>query len=355
MELGLLGLAQAGKKTVFSLLTGMSVETAPKRRGIRYGTAVVRDRRVDRLAAMYHPKRTRYAEFGISLLPDVQPAGATGADWLEPLRGVDAFLQVIRAFENPRVFHPTGNVDPGRDIADLQAELLLSDLALTENRLERIVRDSRTVRTRQHQAEAAVLENCRSHLENEAPLRTLELTADQEREVAHLGFLTRKPVVTVLNASDDLTGAARALAPLVSRLESEGGSVVLLSAALELEMAHLPENERAEFMEELGLQEPASHRLSRAAFEALGLLSFFTVGPDEVRAWPLRRGRTAPAAAGVIHSDLERGFIRADVASCEELLAAGSEKAAKELNLFSLKGKDYIVQDGDVLEVRFSV
>ncbi|NOY82209.1 MAG: redox-regulated ATPase YchF [Kiritimatiellaeota bacterium] len=355
MELGLLGLAQAGKKTVFSLLTGTPAEAAPKRRGIRYGTAVVRDPRVDRLSAMYNPKRTRYAEFGISLLPDVQSGGSAGADWLDPLRGADAFLQVVRVFDDPRVFHPVGSVDPVRDIADLQTELLLADLALTENRLERIARDNRTVRVSEHQAEAAVLEICRSHLDGEAPLRVLELTAEQDREIAHLGFLTRKPVVTVLNAADDLAGAAAALAPLVARLESEGGSVVLLSAALELEMADLPADERAEFMEELGVQEPASHRLSRAAFEALGLLSFFTVGPDEVRAWPLRRGRTAPAAAGVIHSDLERGFIRADVASCTELLAAGSERAAKELNLFSLKGKDYIVQDGDVLEVRFSV
>lgn len=355
MELGLLGLAQAGKKTVFTLLTGMPAETASKRRGIRYGAAAVRDRRIDRLSAMYRPKRTKYAEFGISLLPDVQPGATTSSEWLEPLRGVDAFLLVIRAFEDPSIFHPAGNVDPARDIADLDAELLLGDLGIIESRLNRIAKENRTVRTPQHAREAAVLEKCQAHLEAEKPLRTLELTPEQERAVVQLGFLSRKPVVTVLNVGEDLAAGAAALAPLMQRLEENGGTVVVLSASIEAELAELAPEEQGEFMQEMGFEEPAAHRLSRAAFEALGLISFFTVGPDEVRAWPLRRGSTAPGAAGVIHSDLERGFIRAEVTTCEELLDAGSEKAAREANLFSLKGKEYIVEDGDVLEIRFSV
>jgi len=355
MELGLLGLAQAGKKTVFTLLTGTSAETASKRKGIRYGTATVRDPRIDRLSAMYCPKRTKYAEFDISLLPDVQPGAAAGSEWLEPLRGVDAFLLVIRAFEDPSIFHPAGSVAPGRDVIGLETELLMGDLFLADTRLNRIAKENRTSRTPQHAREEAVLEKCIDHLDASKPLRTLELTADQERVIVQLGFLTRKPVVMVLNAGEDLAGGAEEFATLIEQYGKDGGTVVVLSASIEAEMAELAPEERAEFMQEMGIDEPAAHRLSRAAFEALGLISFFTVGPDEVRAWPLRRGSTAPAAAGVIHSDLERGFIRAEVATCTELLAAGSEKAAREAKLFSLKGKDYIVQDGDVLEIRFSV
>ncbi|MBN2450445.1 MAG: redox-regulated ATPase YchF [Lentisphaeria bacterium] len=356
MNLGIIGLPQAGKRTVFGLLTGVSAERAPTRDGIAYGVARVRDPRVDRLSGMYNPRRTRYAEFEIALPPDLQPDTARGAAWLEPLRRVDAFVEVFRGFASDRVFHVSGSVDPSRDVSLVETELLFADLALAEMRLERLEKETRSRGadgTRER--EQAVLRRCLVHLEGERALRTLVLEADELRLVRSLQFLTLKPVVAVLNVGEDMAAAEETLAPLASRLEVQGARVVFLSAAIESEIAELAEGERESFLADLGIEEPAAHRLSRAAYEALGLISFFTVGPDEVRAWSVERGAAAPTAAGRIHSDLERGFIRADTIAYGDLIEAGSERAAREAKLYRLQGREYQVRDGDILEIRFSV
>jgi len=356
MNLGIIGLPQVGKRTIFSILTGISAERAPSRAGIRYGTAPVHDPRIDRLTAIFEPKRTRYAEFEISLPPDIQPDAARAADWLEPLRRVDALLHVVRAFDAPDVFHVLGSTDPARDLITVDTELLFADLALVETRLARVVKEKMIKQSNANlQVEEQLLQRCREQLEQERPLRELTL-GEHETELMHsLQFLTLKPLILVLNTGEQIASAVRELTPLVASLEQQGVTVVLLSAPIEFELAELDPDERDLFMTELGIDEPAAHRLSRAAYECLGLLSFFTVGSDEVRAWPVGCGALAPEAAGRIHSDLERGFIRADTIAYMSFMDAGSEKEARQQSLYRLQGKDYEVQDGDIMEIRFSV
>lgn len=356
MNLGIIGLPAAGKKTVFRLLTGIRAEKAPTRDGLTLGVASVRDPRIDRLSAMYNPKKTRYAEFEIALPPDLQPDTARGAAWLEPIRRSDALILVVRAFAADHVFHIQGSVDPVRDVDLIEMEFLLADLALAEARLQRMDKERKAkafdaIREREYN----VIKRCYDHLHTETPLRTLAIGEEDLKLIRSLQFLTLKPFVVVLNVGEDLQAAERDLAGLADGLRAQGAEVAFLSAAIEQEIAELADDERAAFMQDLGLAEPAAHRLSRAAYQALGLISFFTVGPDEVRAWPVRQGATAPEAAGRIHSDLERGFIRADTVAYEALIAAGSEKAAREANQYRLNGKDYIVRDGDIIEIRFNV
>jgi GTP-binding protein YchF len=275
---------------------------------------------------------------------------------MDPARTMDALVRVVRAFQAPDVFHPLGDVDPERDLRKIEAEWLVADYTLVQTRLERIASaHTRRKADTQAEQEKKILERCSDWLEAENPLRTLGLTDAEKKTVSSLGFLTLKPVVTVLNTDTDTAETEARWGALIAEFAERGETILAANAAMEAEIAELPQEDRAEFMAGLGIERPASHRLSRAAFEALGLISFFTVGPDEVRAWPLRRGSTAPAAAGVIHSDLERGFIRAEVIPYTELVEAGSEKAARQAKRFTLKGKDYVVNDGDVLEIRFSV
>jgi ribosome-binding ATPase YchF (GTP1/OBG family) len=324
MDLGIVGLPQVGKKTIFSLLTGMDAARAPRRQGIGYGTADVRDPRIDALSRMYNPKRTKYADFQIALPPDVQPSTARSAEWLDPIRRMDAFLHVVRAFQDESVFHVEGSVDPGRDVQLVEVEFLLADMQMVETRLERMAKDKAKKDPGSRQREQAVLERCGEQLEAERPLSDLEWNAEDLKLVRSLQFLTLKPTVVVLNVGDDLAAAREQCGDLVSQLESQ-------------------------------VDEPAAHRLSRAAYECLGLISFFTVGPDEVRAWPVACGATAPQAAGRIHSDIERGFIRAETIACQDLLSAGSEREARAAGHYRLNGKDYVVRDGDIIEFRFSV
>ena len=354
MNLGIIGLPQVGKRTLFGLLTGLDPAKAPTRSGITYGIAYVRDPRIDMLSAMYNPKRTRYAEFEIALPPDVTPNSARSAEWLAPLRNVDANLHVVRAFDSPSVFHVEGSVDPARDLDLVEMELLLADIDLVEKRLSRMDKD-RTGNAALREREKTILERCRLHLESEQSLRTLALNADELKLIRSLQFLTLKPLVIVFNVSEGNDGSIAELEPLAVKMQDQGATVVYLSADIEAELAELEADEQELFMADLGIAEPAAHRLSRAAYDCLGLISFFTVGPDEVRAWPVRDGALAPEAAGKIHSDLERGFIRAETVRCEDLVEAGSEKAAHDANLFRLNGKDYVVKDGDILNIRFSV
>ncbi|OPZ24737.1 MAG: Ribosome-binding ATPase YchF [Lentisphaerae bacterium ADurb.BinA184] len=355
MNLGLVGLPEVGKATIFRLLTGLLPEKAPNRNGIAYGIAPVRDPRVDRLVEMYHPKKMRYAEFEMALPPDVTPNAARSAEWIDPLRNVDAYLHVVRAFESPSVFHLEGSVDPARDVELVEMEFLLADMAMAEKRISRMAKEATKKTAAQHEYEEGVLRKCTAHLEAEKSLRTLAFNDEELRHIRSLQFLTLKPLVVVFNVGEDVEAARKALAPLAESLHGQGATVVYLSAAIESELCELGPAEREAFMADLGIAEPAAHRLSRAAYDCLGLISFFTVGEDEVRAWPARKGTLAPEAAGKIHSDLERGFIRAETIRYDDLVKSGSEKAAKEANLQHVNGKEYVVQDGDVLHIRFNV
>lgn len=355
MSLALIGLPQAGKKTVFRLLTGLLPEKAPRRADMAFGIAAVRDPRIDRLVEMYKPQKTRYAEFEIVLAPDVTPDATRGAEWLTPLRAADALLVVARGFTAADVFHIAGSVDPERDVRMVETELLLADLELVEKRLERMLKDPKRKTNPNHEHDEKLMQRLQAHLEGENSLRTLPLSAEDRAQLTSLQLLTLKPLVVVLNTDEDLKSAAARFAPLAGRMREQGATLMCLSAAIERELQDLGAEEQAAFMADLGIGEPAAHRLSRTVIEHLGLICFFTVGPDEVRAWPIVRGTLAPAAAGKIHTDLERGFIRADTIAYADLAAAGSEKAAREANRYHLNGKDYEVRDGDVMEIRFNV
>ncbi|MFB3904497.1 MAG: redox-regulated ATPase YchF [Acidobacteriota bacterium] len=354
MKLGIIGLPQVGKKTVFQILTGIPAEKAPTKDGVAHAVALVRDPRVDRLSQMFRPKKTRYAEFDMVLPPDIEPEQTRSATWLEAIRKAEGLLHVIRGFTSPGVFHISGSVDPRRDLELVEMELLLADLDLVEKRLQRMAKEHQKSNVAQER-ERQILERARLHLEAEKPLRTMGLSEDDLRAIRSLNFLTLKPLVAALNIDENYAAAREKYQDLAAQMEANGAAVVFLSAALEREISELAPEEQAPFLEEMGIDEPAAHRLSRAAFRSLGLLSFFTVGEDEVRAWPVESGALAPEAAGRIHSDMERGFIRAEVITYDELIQAGSEKAAHEANLYRLKGKDYEVQDGDVLHIRFNV
>lgn len=355
MNLGIIGLPQVGKKTVFQLLTGLAAEKAPAKDGIVHGVASVRDVRVEVLSEMYKPKKTKFADFELVLPPDIQPDSARTAAWLEPIRRADALIHVVRAFAADNVFHILNTIDPSRDIETVELEFLFADLAMTELRLERLQKELRIKATPQKEKEQEVILRCQEQLQNELPLRNLEFNDEEMRVIRSLQFLTLKPMITVINVGEDLAAEQIQHAELGSTLQAKGDTVVFLSAAIEQELLSLEEEERLAFMADLGLPEPAAHRLSRSAYNCLGLISFFTCGPDEVRAWTIPEGFTAPEAAGRIHSDLQRGFIRAETIAYTDLIKSGSEKVAKEAKLYKLNGKDYLVKDGDIIEIRFNV
>ncbi|MCS7048871.1 MAG: YchF family ATPase [Verrucomicrobiae bacterium] len=350
MRTALIGLPQTGKKTLFSLLTGIPYQHLLARStDYHVGTVKVADPRVDRLSAMYHPQRTKYAEIELTLAPAPPTETKARDQWLQKLKDMDALAHVVRAFADPAVFHPAGSVNPARDIEQMNLELTISDLALIETRLTRIAQDQKRKPDPDRADEAALLQRLKPHLESGQPLRTYPWQPAEEKRIRSLQLLTLKPIVTILNTDESNTATAPD-DPLTCRL----------NAKLEAEIAEI-ENpaERAEFLAALGIREPALHQLTRLLYRALGYISFFTVGPDEVRAWSIRHGATAVEAAHAIHSDLARGFIRAEVMKYDELIAAGSDGHKAEVHLketgrLLLKGRDYVVEDGDIVHIRHS-
>jgi ribosome-binding ATPase YchF (GTP1/OBG family) len=338
MKIALIGLPQTGKKTVFSLLTGMALDHLLGRAGeYHIGAVKVADPRVDKLSAMYNPKKTKYAEIECTLAPAPPQQAKARDQWLQTLKNMDALCHVVRAFDR--------ETDPHEDINKMNLELAISDLSLIEKRLDRIAEDQKKKRDDDRAKEAALLERLKPHLEAGKLLRDYPWAEGEEKRIRSLQFLTLKPLVIAYNGgTGELTG------DLTCRLD----------AKLELEVAQIEDaNERAEFLAALGVEEPAIHLLTRLLYKALGYISFFTTGEDEVRAWTIRHGETALDAAHTIHSDLARGFIRAEVMKYPELIAAGDKGHAAEVHLketgkLLLKGKDYIVEDGDIVHIRHS-
>ncbi len=364
MKIALIGLPQVGKKTLFSLMTGMAYDHLISRPGdFAVGTVKVADARVDRLSALYKPKRTKYAEIECMVAPAPPKDSKPREQWLGKLKDMDALCHVVRAFEDPSVFHASGSVDGLRDIEVMNLELAITDLALVELRLERIAQEQKKKATPERTEEAALLETLKPYLESGKSLREHPMQEADLKKIRSLQFLTLKGMVTALNCGEGnfpnpaLLDAARA------RITGPANEVCALCAKLEAEVAQIGDPaERAEFLQALGIEEPAVNTLTRLLYKALGYLSFFTVGEDEVRAWTIRQGGTALDAAHAIHSDLAKGFIRAEVMKCDELLAAGAERGSghaaevhlKESAKLHLKGKDYIVEDGDIVHVRHS-
>jgi ribosome-binding ATPase len=346
MKAGLVGYSQSGKTTLFNALTGLHKGGGGGRAQVNLGVIRVPDPRIAALAALFKPKKTTLAEMHFVDVPG--PAGkGTGldAEALKALAGVDAFCLVVRGFP-PADGTPA---DPERELRDFDAELVLHDLGVVEKRLDRLRKEGHKGTGEFHE-----LERLHVQLDGGSPLRLMRWSDAEEKELVHFGFLSRRPLLAVVNVGED---AAASLPPAaVERAARERGCEVLsLCAAVEAEIAELAPAEQPEFLASLGLAEPAQARFIRAAYHLLDLISFFTVGEDEVRAWPIRRGDRAPRAAGRIHSDLERGFIRAEVVHYDDFITLGSESKARHEGKLRLEGKEYVVQDGDILNFRFAV
>jgi ribosome-binding ATPase len=354
MQTGIIGLPQVGKTTLFRILTKAHVD-AKGAQSAHVGVAKVPEPRLEQLAKLYDPKKITYANVQYVDLPGVQKERMRES--LTSLRDVEAIAHVIRVFDDPSVPHSEGSIDPLRDVTNLDLELILSDHDQLSKRLERVEKDLKKKRDPLLEHEKGVLEKCKAHLESEKPLRELELTPEEIKPISGFLFLSQRPMLYVLNLGDDEAAEMdraiekHKLAALRGRPNT---AVVAVCGRLEAELAEMDDQEAAELLASYGLKEPGLTRLIHATYDLMGLCSFFTAGEPEVRAWTIRKGSTAVKAAGEIHSDIEKGFIRAEVVRCEDLLAAGSIAAAKEKGQVRLEGKEYIVQEGDVILFRHS-
>lgn len=356
MRLGIIGLPQTGKTTLFNALTRGTQPTGVATGKIEVHTAVVDvpDPRVDRLSAMFKPKKTIYAKVTYADIAGLDgSAGKSGISGtlLNQLTQMDGFIHVIRIFEDENVPHPAGSIDPARDIQTMDSEFILNDLIAVERKLERLAEErkkggGRDKATIEH--EIVLFERMHQALNQEIPLRDLEISAEEEKAFSGFGFLTRKPLLIVLNLSE---GQA---APKID-YPHQHSQVAALQGKLEMDIAQLPPDEMELFLQEYGIEEPSLNRVIRLSYDLLGLQSFFTVGPDECRAWTVHRGATAPEAAGVIHTDLQKGFIRAEVVHYDDLVGLGGMNEAKAHGKVRLEGKEYVVKDGDVVNIRFAV
>ena len=344
MKVGLIGPRGAGKTTIFNMLTGLNAQVGgfAGKEDVHLGVIKVPDVRIDRLSQIFKPKKTTYAEIRFTDFPPTQ-----GEDNLKSnnavvsqMREVDAIALVLGNFEP--------DAKPLKELNDLLTEMILADLAIVENRRSRLKKE------KARPLEENLLERAAAGLENEESLRNLTFTQDEESLLAGFGFLSRKPLLVLLNQSEDKAG--QTLDPTyLEELKRRGLDDLALAARAEMEIAQLDEADRAAFLKEIGIEEPARDRFIRASYRLLDLISFFTTGDDEVRAWTITQGTVARKAAGKIHSDIERGFIRAEVVAYEEFISFGSEAKCKEAGKLRLEGKDYVVNDGDIVHFRFAV
>jgi GTP-binding protein YchF len=355
LRIGIVGLSQVGKTTLFRILThvygGGSVPGKPE---VHLGVVRVPDERLDRLSDMYKPKKTIRASVEYLDTPgSVIELARTGSQ-AQALREMRALAHVVRAFEDESV---AGTVDPRRDIENVELELILSDLAVVEKRIERLEKDIKKQNNAALEKEHRVLERCKSALERQIPLRELDLSAEDEGAIRGFTFLSQKPVLYVLNLSEKdavRANAAEDFAVEAGLRQRPNTAIAAVCGKVEAELAELGDSEAAEFLASYGLKESAIARLIRASYQLLGLISFFTVGDDECRAWTLRSGSSALDAAGEIHTDIQRGFIRAEVVKYEDLVAAGSLAEARNRAQLRLEGKEYVVRDGEVVHFRHS-
>jgi len=355
MRLGIIGLPSCGKTTIFNALTGGSLPTGVRGDRLQVHTAVsdVPDRRVDDLSALFKPRKTIYAKVTYADIGGLKAeAGKEGlpGSLLNQLSQMDGYVHVVRAFESEMAPHPAGSVDPARDRAAMEAELLLNDMLTVERRLEKVREERQKGGGREKaviERETALFETLAEVLGQDRPLREATFSAEDEKAMAIFGFLTRKPMLVVVNL-------AEGQAPPAQAAPGQGVQVLALQGEIEMEIAQLPPEEARTFLAEYGIAEAGRDRVLRASYDLLGLQSFFTVGDDEVRAWTVARGATALNAAGAIHTDLERGFIRAEVIDWKELLDLGGLAPARAVGKLRVEGREYIVQDGEVVHIRFN-
>jgi GTP-binding protein YchF len=366
LRAALIGFPSSGKTTLFQLMTSAR-ETAKASHGkgeTSVGISKVPDARLDRLTSMYNPRKRVPATVEFT---DLAAAGAGGAKALvdvAPYKNADALVHVLRAFEDPAVPHPSGAIDPARDAQAMEDELILADLGVAERRLERLEKDLKKNRSADLEKERDVLLVCKSALEEGRPLRALDLKGEDLKRLRGFQFLSAKPLLIVINVDEaQLTKGGResteihhaaAAAGLTSFLSRAATAAVAVCAKIELEIAQLEAADAQAFLADLGLSESGLDRVIRASYDLLGYISFFTVGEDECRAWSIPRHTPAQLAAGEIHSDIARGFIRAEVVTYDALVARGAMAACRDHGEVRLEGKEYIVQDGDIINFRFA-
>ena len=354
MRLGIIGLPQTGKTTIFNALTrgDQPVTTSGGRFEVHTGVVDVPDERVDRLSAMFKPKKTIYAKVTYADIAGLEggKAAISGA-LLNQLSQMDGLLHVVRCFDDPSVPHPAITIDPQRDIATMDAELLINDMIAVERKLERLAEERKKGGGRDKavvEREIALFTRFYEALSQEIPLREIEITPEDEKVLSGFGFLTRKPLLLLLNLAEGQ------LAPVIDAVRPHVGQVAL-QGKLEMDFAQLPSEDAELFMAEYGIEELGLKRVISLSYDLLGQQSFFTVGEDEVRAWTVNRGATALEAAGAIHTDLMKGFIRAEVVTYQDLVTLGGLAEARSKGKLRLEGKEYIVQDGEIVHIRFNL
>jgi GTP-binding protein YchF len=356
MRAGIIGLSSVGKSTLFEILTGTPTPAPGSRPEPRVGMARVPDPRVDRLAEIFNPRKTTHATVEYVDVPGVQKGSAL-VD-LPALRNIDLYVHVVRGFESDTVPHAEGSIDPLRDARFLELELMLADLGAVERRIERLELNIKKTHRAEDAAERELFLRLKQGLEEERPLREQELSPDERRRLRNYALLTERPTLIVLNTGEDQLRDAQGAVERSGLSQMARESLVQIcpvSATIEAEIARLGAEDARMFLDDLGLEEPGLNRVVRASYELLGYISFLTVGEDECRAWTIQKGTRAQQAAGAVHSDIERGFIRAEVIPFESLVECGSLAVAREKGRLRLEGKEYAVQDGDVVHFRFNV
>jgi len=360
MKTGIIGLPQVGKTSLFKILTkaDISSRTYANPREAHLGVAKVPDDRLDRMAQLYNPKKLVHASVEYSDVAAIGQEALKETAFTATLRGVDALAHVVRAFDDPSIPH-VGEIDPLRDIKTVDFDLIVNDLGQVEKRLERLEKDLKKMRTMELEREFDLIQRAKAHLEKELPLREMEISADDEKRIRGFMFLSQKPILYVVNVNEssslgadlEKAGEKYNLTEVASR---KNAGATAICGKVEAELTDMSDEEALEFLSSYGLNESGLTRLIRKTYELLGVISFFTVGEDECRAWTVPRNSRAQNAAGAIHSDLEKHFIRAETIHWDKLLEAGSEANARSKGTLRLEGKEYIVQDGDVMHIRHS-
>ena len=362
MQVGIVGLPVSGKTTLFSTLTGQEISALHEGRKIEVHRGVVKvpDQRLDQLTEIYKPKKhvpatIEYIEVG-GMLKEQAKAQGFDPQFLQVLKTVDMLCVVIRGFENEYHPHPDGNINPLRDLQTIETEFLLSDLSIVENRIERLEKQVLKAKDEEGIKELELLKRCHPWLETEKPLRDLDFTEDELLYLRGFQFLSAKPMAVVINVNENDIGKEKEILANFSEYQNNPKIMITaLCAEIEQEISRLEIDDAQLFLADLKIEEPALNKLIRTSYELLGLISFFTYGEDECRAWTVKKETNAQKAAGVIHSDLEKGFIRAEVVNYNQFIEHKSISKCRDLGLLRLEGKNYVVQDGDIITIRFNV